>query len=219
MTGTEVSAGARSLLRIASDSGNEAAVSANYTLFQTLDRLIRLHEGATRKVLTEAVAQFRPKHMLGVAAAISLSIYEDQNRVGPADASTQRPLLTRFDAHVHQALAQTLADVTWPDREEGDPPTGPGVEEFLTRLASQSRRTVVEAFVLNYVGNILQHFFSAAEVRRQRPDLPNETETELRSIDARIVAKRVMTLLRGEAPTPSEISSILGFAIAEEASE
>lgn len=217
MMGAQVSTGAQTLLRIAVRSNGQASVSASFTLLRALEALNHLHESAKTGSVPEELRRPQiPGNLLQLAATLSHHIYEEQSKGAPALESPDQPHLTRFDSHVHQALAQTLADTIWPEREPNDPPVGPSLNVCLQHLSAESERTVIEKFVRNYVGNILQHFFAATEVRRQVRDLPEDTEVRLRSVDGGLVARRLMTLLQSDKPTPAEVASTLGFVITEE---
>ena len=111
----------------------------------------------------------------------------EKNDVGVA-------FLTDFDRYALQALAEALAELLWPERRAIDF-DGPSLNVSLQRLRNRSRKEVLSAIFKNYLGSILQHYFSAARVRDQVRSLPTDTETNLRSVDASRIAEHVCRLV------------------------
>ena len=214
-----VSDGAIALLSIATENDEGGSLTTSEAIRSSIAfgrRLITATREA-RPIPRELTAGIEPANFLELAAALVHSVRREQERAYYSRASTL-PNLSKFDGHVLQALAQALADIVWLDRD-GTDFTGPTISVCRERLARVSETEFVEAFLTHYMGNVLQHYFSAARIRSEVPGLPEETEEWLRTKDGASIAQRTLALTKSDAARPSTLMNALQQAVDESLSQ
>jgi hypothetical protein len=107
---------------------------------------------------------------------------------------------TCFDHAVLQAVGQTLLGLV-----PGGMAAWSDLEACLRVVAEAAPRDLQERLIAEYLGNLLQETFDAAEVRFSNPDLPEDTEPNLRRRDARAIADALFASFGGPGPAPPEI--------------
>jgi hypothetical protein len=105
---------------------------------------------------------------------------------------------TGFDHSVYLALGQGLAHFL--GMAGG---TGPGFDAVVTQVAELAPAALQREFLRNYLGNVMQDFFDAAEIRKRNPRLPPTTEPDLRELDGAVAADIVFaSIAPGDGPVP-----------------
>lgn len=99
---------------------------------------------------------------------------------------------SEYDHPILLALGQTVARAARMTRL-----LGPDSAAAIARLADADPRRLQQELLANYIGNVLQDYFDACQVRLKVRDLPGDTEEDLRRVDARKMAEWVC------ADTPS----------------
>ncbi len=202
-----ISDGALELLRIARENDTRRALSRNAALLTVLEfgqRLVHMcREGDLTSIHKLVGSDKSPDNFLSVVAAILRTIQIDLDRQYHEKGDRLRiPVASDFNHHVLQGFAQALADIAWPERNADDF-DGPSIKTCIKHLASVDPRGVWTLTIQNYLGNILQYYFSESRIREQVQGLDLSTEVNLRSIDASRIAQRVMVL----APEITEVES------------
>ena len=198
----EISEGARELLRITLENDRHKAIARNAALLAVLDWLERLHAASDDPSPGGLSALFRkrstPKTFIELTCATLACVQEQLDRLYEAPTKSAEPIVTDFNRHAFQALAETLADATWPERSAKDF-DGPSVNEIAKRLFAKKIPELQQSLVRNYLGNILQDSFAAARIRERVPDLDPATEMNLRSQDSESIATFVMQAAKKKA--------------------
>jgi hypothetical protein len=197
-----LSSGALKLLSIALQKDRDkritrnAALRAAYDLLATLPAKCQKGPGAAWRMLglhTSPASLFR-------FCAELLRLVEQQldhpQSSGKTDGRRLRWERSEYDHPVLLALAQTVAHAAGMTRS-----LGPDVPAGLRKIAETSPALLRRHLVENYFGNILQDYFDACEVRFNVPDLPEDTELQLRESDGRAMADWIF---EGLATDPSE---------------
>jgi hypothetical protein len=105
---------------------------------------------------------------------------------------------TSFDHAVHQAFGQTLLGLV-----EGGMAAWSDLPACLRAVARTDPLELQARLVAEYLGNLLQESFDAAEVRFRNPNLPEDTEPNLRARDARAIAAALFAPLRDGPGSPA----------------
>ena len=108
-----------------------------------------------------------------------------------------RKRLTGFDHSSFIALATAFSEEV--GMFNG---VGPNFPDSVAAIAVLNPRKRQERFVVHYLGNVLQDYFDAAAIRRQRPGLPEDTESRLRTEDARAAGQVIFGRL---GPSPAGV--------------
>jgi hypothetical protein len=90
---------------------------------------------------------------------------------------------TGFDHSVYLAIGQSLAHFL--GMVGG---VGPDFDAIVDKVAKLKPRDLQREFLRNYLGNVMQDYFDAAQIRMRTPRLPPTTEADLRSVDAEITS-------------------------------
>lgn len=222
----QISDGARVLLRIARERDKHRAMAQNLALILSLnfsEDLLQVCFAHGTDLASLLGSKFPLQNFLQISAA-SINAIREQidctyglNRRKLAELPQlprarfklhtlqgileKRPdgkvlVMSDFNRHVLQAFAETLADVTWPDREvqDGDDQDfeGPATDLFVSRMARHNLETIWLTMIQNYLGNILQDYFVGLRVRDRNRNLDPSTELSLRRDDALTLARQVM---------------------------
>lgn len=107
-----------------------------------------------------------------------------------ASRSSDAP--SSYDHAVFLALGQTLFQAA--DVREGKLPP---LNDALHRASQMSPVQMQQALIANYLGNLLQDYFEATQIRAEFPKLPDDTENTLRTDEAKALAEWVFELPRG----------------------
>lgn len=178
--------GAKKLLEIASENDKSKKVFDNKALSNGLNALSRLHELAKqRKAMTIIDWLGLPHktenlHFLNFSAAF----IKDIHKPGPREARLE---ITDYDHFVLMAAAETLSEIMWENKSDPEIP-GPVFQDCIDDYGFQDLKIILQVFVKNYIGNVLQHLFEAGKVRMANPKLPPETEMELKEKEAASIA-------------------------------
>lgn len=100
---------------------------------------------------------------------------------------------SKFDQHVFIAVGQTICRAV--DFHAG---TGPSAVEAWKILAKQNPRVLQRRLLRNYIGNVLQEYFDASEIRAAHYKIPKSEEEALRTEDAEDLAYAVFDLILSE---------------------
>jgi hypothetical protein len=105
---------------------------------------------------------------------------------------------TGFDHSVYLALGQSLAHFL--GMADG---TGPDFDTVVARTAKLVPAALQREFLRNYLGNVMQDYFDAAQIRKKNPRLPPTTEPDLRRVDGAVAADLVFAAIgQGDEPVP-----------------
>lgn len=220
----EISDGARELLRISMENDRYGAIARNAALLAGFNWLARLRTTAQNESRAGQQRLFEapkaPKTFLELACATIMSIQSDLDSLYMGQNKGDEPLVTDFNRHAFQALAETLADETWPDRRAQDF-DGPPAEQVFQRLNKKSVDGIWVSYLRNYLGNILQDCFAAARIRESVPDLDAATELNLRLEDSDKIAHFVMQSAKRKSANPesrlliTELKAVLEAIVKE----
>jgi len=203
-THVPISEGAQELLRIVMENDRHGAIAWNAALVAALEWLERLHEASKRSFsgLETLLQRPRaPKTFLDFTCATLVCVQRELDRRYQGSARSEEPLVTDFNRHVLQALAETLADAAWPERSANEF-DGPPVQQVADRLRNKVPPELYRSLIRNYLGNILQDCFAASRIREQ-VDLHRATESKLRSEDADKIAGFVIQTVQSKSAAPS----------------
>jgi hypothetical protein len=197
----EISEGALALLRIAKENDSYGALAKNAALLTVLEFAQTLlsvaqeeNDGKLKRLL--AVAEL-PSCFVKFVAACLRSVRDQQEKRFRDKADRDGVLfVTDFDRHALQAFAETMAELVWAERRADDF-DGPRLHVVIGRLKKRAMGEVWFGIVRNYIGNLLQHYFSAARIREQVRNLPVATESDLRLVEASRVAEYAQELAAG----------------------
>jgi hypothetical protein len=191
-----ISVGARGLLHIAKKNDIHGGLSKNALLFNAVrvceDLFWRRDRRDSASIVRELGLETASPTFLVVVGAVLRRIREAaETQFVRCDTNGRWIFVNDFDSFVLHAVAQTLADLGWPQRraEEFD---GPSCEQLRRQLDGVSFSTFCEVFLRNYFGNLLQDYFKRAEVRRAHPNLPPDREVQLRSSDAQEIVDQAV---------------------------
>jgi len=218
----DVSRGAAQLLRIARENDKYGALAHHFALYVVVElamQLARVSRQGQDAITALLEAPQRPAHFLEFVAMTLVFVRRRQDAAYDAPAGVARgaasmPVWSEFDLHASQALAQVLADVTWPERA-AETFDGPPFMVCVERLAALADGTLLESILRNYVGNLLQTYFAEARVRSSVPGLPKETEVWLRSKDGATIARRAMAALGDRVGEPERVLDVLRQVLIE----
>jgi hypothetical protein len=170
--------------------------------------------GAVRSLLG---VETLPRHFIGVVFLVAKGVrFRIDELLSDRVLPRPEPLVTDFDRHVYQALAETLADLAWPERAARDF-DGPPISVVQRRIAAVESSTIVSKMLTNYLANILQDGFAAARIREAVRNLPDDTEVLLRSNDSAAIAAAVMRRIASSSNEDLIPDALAGFASAVEA--
>lgn len=110
----------------------------------------------------------------------------DRFASSPADAPSS------YDHAALMALGQTLFQAAGVRRANVLP-----ADECFSRIAAANPRECQRTFLTNYLGNVLQDYFDASQVRAEFASLPADTERSLRTEEATALANAVFAALGG----------------------
>lgn len=195
----DISEGALELLRIARANdkhdalANNAALLAVLEFAQSLLSVVRKQDdSAIRRLLG---LDELPSCFVEFVAACLRGIHDQlERRFEDGDDRTGILFIADFDRPAMQAFAQTMAELIWIERLGVDF-DGPRINVVFKRLSEQTLEDFWFETVKNYVGNLLQYYFSAARIREQVRNLPVTTERDLRMIEAAHVAECAQKLV------------------------
>jgi hypothetical protein len=128
--------------------------------------------------------------------------------IQPNASKENRVKISDYDHFVLMAAAETLSEIMWQDKNEIDIP-GPGFKECIEELGFQDLGVILQVFIKNYLGNILQYLFEAGKIRLANPKLPPETEVELKEKDAVAISSYVFYDLSMSAKAESNSKKII----------
>jgi hypothetical protein len=176
--------GTWALFGILRDNDQHQAIFRNTGLWAALSGSVKLRNDAAPfqgnaptcflELVTAALADFRTEQAKGLPPSHLGAKY-----------------VSDYDVHAFQAAASALAEICWPERA-GDNFSGPPLRDCLQRLRATDEGDIGWLVVEQYVGTLLQRCFNDAGIRRQVRGLAPETESELRTVEA----KRFVTLAR-----------------------
>lgn len=86
--------------------------------------------------------------------------------------------------------------------------TFPSIAASFSAIARHKPRALQEIFVANYLGNVLQDFFDASQIRAEFPFLPPDTEESLRKEEATEIATAIFAAI-GKSDSPTAIAPLL----------
>lgn len=199
-----ISPGALRLLSVALEKDRDKRLTSNAALRAALELLAQLPQtcrsGSRRAheqlgFPDEAPNLFRFCAMLLTRVETTLERRDDDGR--------SRWNRSEYDHPVLLALAQTIARVAGMSNA-----LGPDIRVVMRRLGEQSPESLQRALVENYLGNVLQDYFDACEVRYNVPDLHQDAEIQLRKSDARSMAEWVFDPLSLGRPGQVQFEAI-----------
>lgn len=210
-----LAAGAAELMRIVLANDKNDAF-AHHMVFRVAVELALALPDASRRGAPDLIAlihaERRPAHFLEFVASALRSIRDRQDEAFASGSLRTMPVVSEFDLHAMQALAQALADVVWAERR-ADSFSGPSFETCRARLAAAKDTELLTPLLQNYVGNILQLHFVEARIRYTVKDLPRDAELWLRTEYARTIAERAVARLRSETPAARGVGEALRYVI------
>lgn len=215
----EISEGALALLRIAKENDSYDALAKNAALLTVLEfaqaLLSVVQEQDDHALKRLLVLDELPSGFVQFVAAC-LRRVRDQQEKRFRDKGDRHGVLfvTDFDRHTLQAFAETMAELVWPERRADDF-DGPRLNIVIQRLKDRAIGEVWFGIVRNYIGNLLQHYFSAARIREEVRNLPVTTESDLRRVEAARVAQYAQELVAGldAIRGPMDIINSLDLAV------
>jgi hypothetical protein len=194
----DISAGALELLRIAKANDNHDALARNAALLTVLEfaqtllsAVGRENDGAIKRLL--ALEELPSCFVEFVAACLRTVRDQQQQRFQDTGNRNGVLFVADFDRPAMQAFAETMAELIWIERSAVDF-DGPRLNIVFQRLKDQTIEHVWFEIVKNYIGNLLQHYFSAARIREQVRDLPVTIEGDLRLVEAARIAEYAQAL-------------------------
>jgi hypothetical protein len=104
---------------------------------------------------------------------------------------------TGFDHSVYLAVGQCLSDIL--GMAGG---VGPSFGHVGAKLAASTPASLQRSFLKHYLGNVMQDYFEAADIRRQHRKLPASTEADLRSVDAMFASDIIFAGIETGAAVP-----------------
>jgi hypothetical protein len=168
-----------------------------YEAVTHLPEICRAGERPVYKLLDTSV----PPHTLFQFCALFLDAVERQ--ADSSSGSSKRWERSEYDHPALLALGQTVARTVGMKSS-----IGPDLSTAFQRIADAEPGRLQRIFIENYLGNILQDYFDACEVRFNVRDLPEETEQDLRIVEARAMAEWVFN--RDPMLTVDEVVRRLG---------
>lgn len=217
----QVSALARAILGVAREIDAGGAIAGNVALRIVLEVCEALPAAARADpaaIARELLAgEEPPRDFLELAAALLRRVESRLDERQRLRSRQRERLFSRdFDEPVLQGFAQALAALVWPERDGRDF-DGPSLSVCRRRLAGLTPAALWQAVLQHYLANVLQYYFSAAQVRREVRGLDPEIESDLRELDARRIAEYTLELAAASPtgpPTPERIAAALERALA-----
>ena len=194
MNAHELSEGALYLLTVARENDRHRALERNTALQMVLAFGKELMLSCNRKgleALSSLLPDSGPQNFLLITAA---ALHEIRKRID--DYILNSPLASPvrdFDRHALQGFAEALAELTWPERSARDF-DGPAAELFVSRIVGHDLQNLWLATLQHYLANIFQDYFAALRIRENVRDLDEDTEVNLRLVDARLLAERALRI-------------------------
>lgn len=182
----QIHSGAKKLLEIAFENDKAKLLFDNKSLSNGLQTLSKLHELSKMKKTDQIAEWLRlpAKRDNTFFVQFIAAFIKALHTVSPKGTRVE---ITDYDHFVLMASAETLSDIMWEDKRNPDIP-GPPFNDCLDEYAFQGLSTILQVFIKNYIGNILQHLFEAGKIRMANPKLPPETEVELKEKEAAAIA-------------------------------
>lgn len=116
--------------------------------------------------------------------------------------------MSDYDHFVQMAMAETLSDIMWPDKQDPELP-GPGIADCLADYAYQEVPLIWQLLIRNYIGGLLQYVFETAKIRLEVRNLPPETESRLRDREAALIAQYVFRDLSLGSGSTAEVNYVI----------
>jgi hypothetical protein len=197
------------LLRLAVQKDNffQRSIVRNYAVIACLNFAQRLQEISILnkpdrdiQLMSLLKCEDAPINFIILTGASLRRITNRINEMIRQKNTTDIPLVTDFDAHALKALGLTLSEVIWLPVQKDDF-SGPSLENCFDRLREKSLEELWRLFTKHYMGNILQHYFDQAGLRKDpelRYAIPADEEYQLRERDASAIAELSIEQLRNK---------------------
>jgi hypothetical protein len=202
-----IDTGAKKLLEIAADNDRANLLFDNKVLSNGLQALTRLHELCVNEKSDQIIGwlsitgKVEKTSFIQLTAAFLKAIWTN-------DSQETRGKMTDYDHFVLMAAAETLSEIMWQDKNKADIP-GPGFIECIEEYGFQELNVVLQIFIKNYIGNILQYLFVAGKVRAANPSLPPGIEVELKEKDAVAISSYIFSDLILDENAESDTKKIV----------
>lgn len=195
-----ISRTALALLDVARENDKHRAMARNALLMAALEvgaELIEVCRTGNPHALSSLLkAESPPKNFLVITAMALNRIRDraDEHLHGDSDAP-KAPAVGDYNRPALQGFAVALADLSWPERAARDF-DGPGLDEFVSRIAQHDLETFWLATFQHYLANILQEYFVdlPAKTQEKARALDPNIEVNLRLVDGRVLAEYAMKL-------------------------
>ena len=209
-----LSSGAEELLRIAYENDDRKAMADNIALKialdfgQALNLACRDYPKGPSILLSLLDTPVLPDGFLSLTSRILQRIRRKQETCPiEAPGPFRNPTHSDFDRYVLQGFSHALADLIWPQRIARDF-DGPPSELCISEIAKHTPGELWALTIKHYLANILQHYFSAARIREEIKDLPDDVEVELREKDAHRFAAELASSAKTDKDAESSESFI-----------
>jgi len=193
--------GTRSILTVTLDNDENGAFSHSYAILACVtmsNKLIEISKAASNqdtKLLELLDVKEIPETFLTLTASLLKKIHNTINDlIRKAGSTGSLPLVSDYDKYVLSALGLSLSELLWTEKNTSEF-SGPPTRECMRRLSQLDQTALLRTFTKHLVGNIIQHYFEKADVRRSVPDLPADEEERIREQDAVLISNYCIDLV------------------------
>ena len=192
--------GTNELLKVAKKNDRQNAMANNYALlacYTFSERILEISNieiDRDAKLLELLNSDKKPGNFLEFTAACLKRISERINDMIKEKKQGKIPIVTDFDGYALTALGLTLSELIWFEKDSDL--KGPDLETCFKRIKILDKQVLYKHITKHYIGNIFQHYFEKAGIRRVIKDLPEDEEVLLRQQDALLVADSCFEILK-----------------------
>jgi len=198
--------GTLELLRVASKNDKRKALANNYALLACYSFSERIYE--ISKLSSERDFKLKsflkidklPNNFLEFTAICLRRISDRINEMLRDKPESKIPVVSDFDGYALTALGLAYSELIWDNKKETNL-EGPSIEVCLAKIKELNKDDFYREITKHYVGNIFQHYFEKAGIRREIAELPEDEEILLRQEDALLVADYCFDELNNQKKT------------------